>query len=265
MAKVCRFRSPVGIGNLPLIGNKSIRRHLARAILVDRAVPDDMSIIGRIARARSEENYRFAGQFVASKAVLDVGGGTGIGHDLLLEKGASSLQSIDKHVASESLRADPRISSIRGDFLSCPLGDETFDVVVCLGTLFYLQEGDAAIAKMHRVLRPNGILIINCINQQLVRRYFGLALDQIDGKFSAAHDEIQFCALLARHFGTVPAMYVQQPVLIPRTVLSSLAFWLTPLVWPFRRHPVLPKPSGTEGMYVYAIARKGSLRSTHAC
>lgn len=53
------------------------------------------------------------------------------------------------------------------------------------------------------------------------------------------------------HFGSRPDFYIQQPVLVG----NPLAFWLTPLTWMFGRHPVMTRPPGTEGMYVYAIVR----------
>src|SRR5580698_2263020 len=79
-----QFRSRENIGKLSLLTSKELRRRLARAIIIDRATTSSASFIGRVARERSEENYRFAGNFVAGKTVLDVGGGTGIGHDFLI-------------------------------------------------------------------------------------------------------------------------------------------------------------------------------------
>ncbi len=236
--------------------NKRFRQRLARAIIIDRATPGSTSIIGRIARRRTEENYRFAARFVAGKAVLDVGGGTGIGHDLLLAGGAASILSLDRSLASTLQDGDARVRSIRGDFLTHPLPDGQFDVVICLGTIFYLADAEAALAKMHRLLKPAGTLVINCINQRLVRRYFRMRLEEIDGKFSAAHDEPGFRALLRGRFDTEPKIYVQQPVPVSRSLADAIGFWLTPLTWPMRRHPVVPKPPGTEGMYVYAVVSK---------
>ena len=70
-----------------------------------------------------------------------------------------------------------------GDFLTYPFADESFDVMICLGTLFYIGDSDAALRKMRRLLRPGGMLIINCINQDMVRRYFGMQLEDVDEKF----------------------------------------------------------------------------------
>ena len=157
------------------------RKALARDIIIDRAVSANTSLVGRIARERSEENYRFAAKYVAGKKILDVGGGTGIGHDLLLAAGATSILSLDRHVAATH---DSRVTALQGDFFSVELPQVPFDVVICLGTLFYLGDADAALARMASLLRPGGTLIVNCINPRLVRRYFGIALEDIDAKFS---------------------------------------------------------------------------------
>jgi SAM-dependent methyltransferase len=230
---------------------EGFRKGLARAIIIDRAASANTSLVGRIARERSEENYRFASRFVEGKTIVDIGGGTGIGHDLLLAAGATSILSLDRHVAATQ---DPRVTALQGDFFSLKLPEASFDMVICLGTLFYLGDGDAALARMARLLKPGGMLIVNCINPNLVRRYFGMALEEIDGKFSVAYAEPEMRERLKAHFGAEPEFYVQQPV----CVSNPLAFWATPLTWAFGRHPVIPRPSGTEGMYVYAIVRRNS-------
>lgn len=236
--------------------SREIRKRFARAIIIDRATPGDGSFIGRVARHRTEENYRFASRFVAGKSVLDIGGGVGIGHDLLLAGGAASILSLDRHVASPIPAGDARVRFVQDDFLTWPLPDARFDVLICLGTLFYLRDPDAALAKMYRLLNPTGTLIINCINQRFVYRYFGMPLEEIDGKFSTAYDEPGFRAFLKRRFEFEPALYVQQPVPAFRRPLDKLGFWLTPLTWPFRRHPVVPVPAGAEGMFLYAVTSK---------
>jgi SAM-dependent methyltransferase len=239
-----------------LLTSKELKRRLARAIIIDRATTSSSSFIGRVARERSEENYRFASNFVAGKTILDIGGGNGIGHDLLLARGAASILSLDLHISSTVEDGAPRVRSVKGDFLTHSFCDESFDLIVCLGTLFYLGDNNGALAKMRRLLTPGGMLIINCINQDLVRHYFGMPLEDIDEKFSTAYDESGFQALIRYHFETEPILYVQQPVPDPRNLLCSIAFWLLPLTWPLRRHPVMRKTQGAKGMYNYAIVNK---------
>jgi SAM-dependent methyltransferase len=241
-----------------LLTGEELRRRLARAIIIDRAPSKSASFIGRVARERSDENYRFASNFVAGKTILDVGGGTGIGHDLLIARGAASIVSLDLHAASTAKDGDPRVQFVKGDFLTHSISDESFDVVICLGTLFYLSDIDGALQKMRRLLTPGGLLIINCINQDMVRRYFGMPLEDIDGKFSAAYDEPGFRALIRHHFEAEPELYVQQPVPDSRNLLGSIAFWLAPLTWPLRRHPVVRKAPAMKGMYNYAIVSRSN-------
>lgn len=239
-----------------MLTSKELRRRLARAIIIDRAPTSSSSFIGRVARERSEENYRFASNFVTGKTILDIGGGTGIGHDLLLARGASSILSLDRHIATTADGGISRVQSVKGDFLTFPFADESFDLIICLGTLFYLSDSNGALRKMRQLLRPGGMLIINCINQDMVRSYFGMPLEAIDEKFSTAYDESGFQSLISYHFEVEPALYVQQPVPEPVNLLRSIAFWLMPLTWPLRRHPVVRKAQGTKGMYNYAVVNK---------
>src|SRR6266446_1785654 len=200
-------------------------------------------------------NYRSSAHVVRGKAVLDIGGGTGIGHDFLLEKKPNRILSLDKKITpgQNAKCQNPPVEYRRGDFFEVDLPDESFDVVICLGTLFYLGDHDAALAKMRRLLRPGGMLIINCINQELIGGYFGMRLQDIDAKFSAAYDAAEFRVLLTRHFGAEPALYVQQPVRFSNSVFGSLRLWLTAVLWLVFRQPVVPRPSGTAGMYNYAV------------
>jgi 2-polyprenyl-3-methyl-5-hydroxy-6-metoxy-1,4-benzoquinol methylase len=232
-----------------------LRRRIARAIIIDRASGKKNSVIDRIAKERSEENYRFAAQFVEGKAVLDIGGGTGIGHDHLLANNPCRVLSLDKAVCPQkTLRhLDSRLEYWKSDFLEQDFADTLFDVVLCLGTLFYIPDHDAALGKMERLLRPGGLLIINCINDDLVTRYFGMQLRDIDLKFSGAYGTSEFRALLEKHFGTEPVLYVQQPVSLSTSVFSRVRLWTAALLWPFARHPVLPRATGKTGMYNYAV------------
>src|SRR5262249_19020109 len=112
----CRLRAPTGNSFSTMI--RRLRKRLARAIIIDRATPDSRSLIGYVARQRTEENYRFASRFVSGKAVLDIGGGTGVGHDLVLASGAASLLSLDRHPASSVAGHDQRIQLVQADFLT---------------------------------------------------------------------------------------------------------------------------------------------------
>ena len=63
-----------------------------------------------------------------------------------------------------------------GKVESIPFKNETFDVVLCLGVLEYLEERKRhiALAELRRVLKPNGVLILSLLNRSSI---FWLWLD----------------------------------------------------------------------------------------
>ena len=237
---------------------RRLRRALARAIIIDRAPGQGRSAINRIARERAEENYVFASRHVAGRDVLDIGGGAGLGHPILLAADAAHVVSIDPYAAPAAANPDPRLTYVQGDFLRHPFRHDSFDVLLCIGTLFYLPRHDDALQRMRRLLRPGGVLIINCINRQLVRRYFGMELDEIDPKFTRAYTGPELGDRLARHFGTTPEAFLQQPVTARTGPLAGLRVWLAPAGWLFGRHPVLAAAAGVTGMFNYFVVRKAS-------
>ena len=46
------------------------------------------------------------------------------------------------------------------DILQCPLGERQFDAVVALNVLEHIEDDEAAFAMMAKLLKPNGILIL---------------------------------------------------------------------------------------------------------
>jgi SAM-dependent methyltransferase len=129
---------------------------------------------------------------------------------------------------------------------------------LCIGTIFYMPQHDAAFRKMHRVLRPGGLLILNCINRQLVTRYFGMELDDIDPKFTRSYTASELSDRLARHFAAIPEAFVQQPVTGQAGRFAAMRVWIAPLRWLFGRHPVSTAGADVIGMFNYFVVRKAT-------
>jgi SAM-dependent methyltransferase len=238
---------------------RRLRRALGRAIIIDRATNGGSSAVDRIARERAEENYRFASRYVAGREVLDIGGGSGIGHPFLLAAGATRVVSIDIHAGLEGNGAgDPRLTYLQGDFFSYDFPDGSFDVLICIGVLFYLPQHDVAIGKMSRLLRPGGVLVINCIDRGMVARYFGMTLSEIDPKFTITYTARELGDQLAQHFNAAPEIFVQQPVGDTTGRLAALRVWLAPVRWLFGRHPVSTAATRVTAMFNYFVVRKAT-------
>jgi SAM-dependent methyltransferase len=93
----------------------------------------------------------------AGADVLDLAAGTGALTRPLLDAG---LQVVAVEPVAEMRAALPgSVRALDGTAEAIPLGDEDFDAVV-VGQAFHWFDGDAALAEIHRVLRPGGLLAL---------------------------------------------------------------------------------------------------------
>lgn len=114
--------------------------------------------------------------------VLDIGAGPGVFTRALLERGATcwvvDLSADMMRAARRALPADlaGRAAFAVGDIERLPFEDETFDTVVCIGVLQYVDAVPEAFAELARVTRPGGQVLISFPNRQspLNRLHFGV-------------------------------------------------------------------------------------------
>lgn len=90
--------------------------------------------------------------------ILDLACATGMSFRFLADYG--SIRGID--ISEETIRlcgqrGIDRI--VRGDALSLPFTDGGFDVVLALDAFEHFEDDAAAMAEVHRVLRPGGLLV----------------------------------------------------------------------------------------------------------
>lgn len=124
----------------------------------------------------------------AGKSVLEIGCGQGadlsqfaahrartFGYDLTMKHCRISRE----FVATMGARA----AVARGDARTLPFADGTFDLVYSFGVLLLVQDLDAAIAEIHRVLKPGGTVMVMFYNSQSLHyyvktlSYYGMACD----------------------------------------------------------------------------------------
>jgi len=95
---------------------------------------------------------------------LDVGCGTGFQTALLEDLGYAShgVDIAPGLVAIARQRLGTSALAL-GDVEALPYGDEAFDVVSCCGsTLSFVERADRALGEIGRVLRPGGLLLLEC-------------------------------------------------------------------------------------------------------
>jgi ubiquinone/menaquinone biosynthesis C-methylase UbiE len=110
--------------------------------------------------------YQWASRWAQGKAILDIACGTGYGSEILSKHKAGLIFSLD---ISEAALAFGRnrfgILAVRSDAHDLPLSDECVDIVVSLETIEHLNEPGLFLKEIHRVLRPNGTLLLSTPNR----------------------------------------------------------------------------------------------------
>jgi len=109
---------------------------------------------------------RLSGQPAAH--ILDVGTGVGNFVAVLKEAGVAFAEIVGIDTSERAVDAarknfadDPRIRFERMDALAMTYPDATFDVVCLSNTLHHLADPHAVFAAMRRVLKDDGILLVN--------------------------------------------------------------------------------------------------------
>jgi SAM-dependent methyltransferase len=96
------------------------------------------------------------------KQILDVGCGTGA----ILKRLGNPARNVGIDLAPEAISfcRQRGLDNVRqGDICALPFEDASFDAVICSSVIYHGWVGDvtAAVREMHRVLRPDGVLVIN--------------------------------------------------------------------------------------------------------
>ena len=92
-------------------------------------------------------------------SVLDFGGGDGVGYAGEVARWSATGAAVDFQSANIDPAARPTYPLRIGEPL--PIADETFDAVFSLSTLEHVYELDDTLEELHRVLKPDGRLILS--------------------------------------------------------------------------------------------------------
>jgi arsenite methyltransferase len=99
--------------------------------------------------------------------ILDIGCGPGFYVSELLEEvgSAGSVVGVDSSaamlgVAAGRCKGHANVAFHEAEVPSLPVDDASFDRALCVQVLEYVQDVEAALAEMHRALRPGGRLVV---------------------------------------------------------------------------------------------------------
>lgn len=109
--------------------------------------------------------------------VLDIGCGPGVYTSALLDRQwkvwGTDLSPRMLVVAKDSVRNRPGAEFAVGQTTGLPFADASFDAIICIGVMAYVEDDDKTVAEIARVLKPGGCAVI-----QLANRYAPIRLER---------------------------------------------------------------------------------------
>ncbi|MGN7715304.1 class I SAM-dependent methyltransferase [Hyphomicrobiales bacterium] len=132
----------------------------------ERFVPD----IDGVIRLEHLHRYAFARDLTAGRDVLDIACGEGYGSAMISEN-ANSVIGVD--IAADAIAyarqtyVRENLNFLEGSATKIPVADASVDVVVSFETIEHLEDHEAMLAEIKRVLRPGGILVISSPNKKI--------------------------------------------------------------------------------------------------
>ncbi|WP_286143960.1 methyltransferase domain-containing protein [Mycobacterium sp. D16R24] len=139
----------------------------------------------------------------ARRAVWSVGaGGLVVGLD-------AAANMLAEAVANPAHRSQARqLGFLRADGLRLPFPDGTFDAVSCYGALYFMEDPDAVVGEVIRVLRPGGrvAILTSCLRGPM----FACGLQHLFARPMSFRmfDRVHYPLLLVRHGLTDHRQYV---------------------------------------------------------
>lgn len=151
--------------------------------------------------------------------VCDAGCGTGGLLERLMKTGFTDVCGFDfSDDAIEQLEKRKWLSGkvYKGDIEKIPLADSSFDVVTCIDVLYHsgVKREDAALREIFRILKPNGILILQLAAFEFLRGSHDLVVmaarryrvGEVEELVKKAGFKIEFCSY--RNIWLFPIMFV---------------------------------------------------------
>lgn len=122
--------------------------------------------------------YAMAQPFCKGSMVLDAACGEGYGSYLMKRWGAVHVEGVD--ISDEAIESAKKnfitdgLHYLQHDISQLPYDNESFDLVVSFETIEHLDEAACFLKEIRRVLKPNGVVLISCPNDNYYYEKDGL-------------------------------------------------------------------------------------------
>ena len=212
----------------------------------------------RLVEGDHAEDVAFAAVAALSpRRVLDAGCGTGGFAARLQRELGIGVQAIDLSARMVALTAELGVETQVADLEALPFQDDEFDVVAANWVLYHVEQLDAAIAELARVLEPGGTLVAATTGDGNMKELWDLVggTPTSDLSFGATNG----ADALHRHFARVESEEANATVVFPHpgAMRDFVAATLT------RAHlaarvPEFEGPFHAESRHVVFVAEKAA-------
>lgn len=131
--------------------------------------------------------------------IIEVGCGAGWLCPALTPFGSVTATDLSVEVLARARERMPEVTFVAGDFMELGFGHESFDAIVALEVLSHIADQSAFVAKLSRMLRRDGMLMLATQNRAVAEKY-NRTLPPIPGQIRKWVDHEELEALLAPHF-----------------------------------------------------------------
>lgn len=147
--------------------------------------------------------YMWASTLVRGKRVLDLASGEGYGSNLLAGE-AADVCGVDideaavRHATGKYSKSNLRF--LKGSITAVPIAERgIFDVIVCFEAIEHIEEHDALLSEVKRLLKPDGLFVVSTPNKDIHD-----ASDEASNPFHVKELNFdEFNALLSKYFSKV--------------------------------------------------------------
>ncbi|MCX7853378.1 MAG: class I SAM-dependent methyltransferase [Caldilineales bacterium] len=188
------------------------------------------ALLNREQWERMALRYSLAAEMAAQRRVLEVACGAGVGLGLLLNR-AQRLVACDLSPAALALarrNVGAHVTLSAADAQHLPFADDSFDLILCFETIYYLPAPETFFRECRRVLTAKGHLVLSTSNPDWP--YF------VPGAFSVYYPSVPELTALLRTSGfTAVQMFGSLPLDASNASRLRLTLRRLALQWNFLR------------------------------
>lgn len=171
--------------------------------------------------------YEFAGRFAANKSVLDAACGAGYGARILSAARATSYVGVD--ISQEAISyatarySGPNIQFMVGDATRLEgIDDASIDLCTSFETIEHVDDPDAVLATIRRVLRPGGMVLLSTPNRE-ISNPSGTLASTPPNRFHVREWTLREFTALVQGYFRIESVMGQGQIIVPKVLLRRAA------------------------------------------